>query len=82
MPSWSGLLPRQVSNSAQYCLATRNIPCLLLIITIRFNCGDKKILSNIKKSQNIMTKTIFLSHVTHNVFKRVDETVGLLQMSV
>ena len=32
------------------------IPCLVLIITIRFTCGDTKILSNIKMSQNIMTR--------------------------
>ena len=30
------------------------MPCLLLTIMIRFTCGDTKILSNIKISQNIM----------------------------
>ena len=34
------------------------IPCLLLIITIRFTCGDTKILSNIKMSQIIMTRIV------------------------
>ena len=34
------------------------MPCLLLIITIRFTCGDTKILSNIKMSQNIMTRIV------------------------
>ena len=28
-------------------------PCLLIIITLRFTCGENKILSDIKKSQNI-----------------------------
>ena len=32
------------------------MPCLLLIITILFTCGDTKIWSNIKMSQNIMTR--------------------------
>ena len=36
------------------------IPCLLLIITILFTCGDTKILSNIKMSQNIMTRIVVL----------------------
>ena len=30
------------------------IPCLLLIITLRFTCGEIKIWSNIKKFQNII----------------------------
>ena len=34
------------------------MPCLLLTITIRFTCGDTKILSNIKMSQNIMTRIV------------------------
>ena len=34
------------------------IPWLLLIIKIRFTCGDEKILSNIKKSRNIMIKMV------------------------
>ena len=34
------------------------IPCLLLIITLRFTCGERKIWSNIKKSQNIMTMIV------------------------
>ena len=33
-------------------------PCLLLLITIPFTCGDKKISSNIIKSQNTMTKIV------------------------
>ena len=32
------------------------IPCLLLIITIRFTCGKRKISWNNKNSQTIMTK--------------------------
>ena len=31
------------------------IPCFLLIITLCFTCGERKIWSNIKKSRNIMT---------------------------
>ena len=34
------------------------IPCLSLVITIRFTCGDTKILSNIKMSQNIMIRIV------------------------
>ena len=34
------------------------ISCLLLIIMIRFTCGERKIWQNIKKSQNIMTKIV------------------------
>ena len=34
------------------------MPCSLLIITIRFTCGETKILSNIKMSQNIMTRIV------------------------
>ena len=30
------------------------MPCLLLVITLRFTCGEKKIWYNIKVSQNIM----------------------------
>ena len=33
------------------------IPCLLLIITFRFTCGERKIWPNMKKSQNIMIAT-------------------------
>ena len=44
------------------------------IITIRFSCGDTKILSNIKMSQNIMTRIVDVTktkkktvalHITH-----------------
>ena len=31
------------------------IPCLLLIVTLRFTCRETKIWSNIQKFQNIMT---------------------------
>ena len=31
------------------------IPCLLLIITLRSTCGEKKVWQSIKKSQNIMS---------------------------
>ena len=46
------------------------IPCLLLIITTRFICGDQNILSNIKMSQSILTRIagreiVFLSHLSH-----------------
>ena len=34
-------------------------PCLLPIITIPFTCGDTKILSNIKMSQNIMPRIVW-----------------------
>ena len=34
------------------------IPCLLVIITLRFTCGEGKIWSNIKKYQNIMIKCL------------------------
>ena len=34
------------------------IPCLLLIIMLRFTCGDSKSWSNIKMSQNIMTMIV------------------------
>ena len=37
-----------------------NVPCLLLIITIRFTCGDTKTLSNIKMSKNIMSRIVDL----------------------
>ena len=40
------------------CWVNSYIPCLLLIITIHFTCGDKKSSSNIKKSQNIMTRIV------------------------
>ena len=33
-------------------------PCFLLIITFHFTCGKRKIWSNIKKSQNIMTMIV------------------------
>ena len=32
--------------------------CLLLIIFLRFTCGEKKILPNIKKSKNIITVVV------------------------
>ena len=34
------------------------IPCLLLIITLRFTCGEAKIFATIKKSQNDMNMMI------------------------
>ena len=34
------------------------MPNLFLINTIRFTCGDKKISSNIKKSENIMSRIV------------------------
>ena len=34
------------------------MPCLLLIVTIHFTCGERRIWENIKKSQNIMTKIV------------------------
>ena len=34
------------------------MPCLLLIIAIRFTRGDTKILSNIKMSENIMARIV------------------------
>ena len=34
------------------------IPCLLLIIALRFTCGESKICGNIKISQNIMTMIV------------------------
>ena len=34
------------------------ILCLLLIIMIRFTCGDTKVLPNIKMSQNIITRIV------------------------
>ena len=40
------------------CKTNLLIPCLLLIITLRFTCGERKIWSNIKKSQNIMTMIV------------------------
>ena len=40
------------------------IPCLLLIITIHFTCGDTKILSNIKMSQNIMARIVVMVNLT------------------
>ena len=36
------------------------IPFLLLIITLRFTCGQKKIWSNIRKSQIILTMNVSL----------------------
>ena len=36
------------------------ILCFLRIITIRFTCGDTKILANIKMSQNILTRIVGL----------------------
>ena len=36
------------------------IPCLLLIITFLFTCGEKKICSSIKMSQNIMNIVVAL----------------------
>ena len=38
------------------------IPCLSLIITIRFAFRDKKISANIKKSQNIMNRIVVTSY--------------------
>ena len=35
------------------------------MITIRFTCGDTKILSNIKMSQNIMTRIVEKLVFTH-----------------
>ena len=35
-----------------------HIPCLLIMITLRFTGGERKIWQNIRKSQNIMTMTI------------------------
>ena len=34
--------------------------CFLLIITFCFTCGEKKIWSNIKKPQNIMTMIVYV----------------------
>ena len=34
--------------------------CLLLTITLRFTCGERKICSNIKKSQRIMSTIVVL----------------------
>ena len=34
------------------------IPCLLLIITLGFTCGERKICSTIKKCQNIMNMIV------------------------
>ena len=39
-------------------------PCLLLIITVCFTCGEKKIWSNIKKSQNFMTDCSYITTYT------------------
>ena len=39
-------------------LRTTCIPRLLVIITLRFTCGEGKIWSNIKKYQNIMIKCL------------------------
>ena len=36
------------------------IPCLLLIIKLRLTCGETKIWSDIKKSQNIMNMIVGL----------------------
>ena len=36
------------------------IPCLQVIITYRFTCGERKICQNIKKSQNIMKVVVGL----------------------
>ena len=33
-------------------------PCLLLIITFRFTCGERNIWSNIRKSQNVITTIV------------------------
>ena len=38
---------------------------LLIIVTIRFTCGEEKICSNIKEFQNIMTMATFFRYVTH-----------------
>ena len=35
---------------------------LLLIITLRFTCGERKIFSTIKKSQNILNMIVVESH--------------------
>ena len=45
------------------------MPCLLLIIMIRFTCGERKISWNIKKSQNIMAKIVVWSvgHMDPNI---------------
>ena len=34
------------------------IPCLLVIITLRFTCGEKKNWQSIKKSQNVMSMIV------------------------
>ena len=40
---------------------TLYIPYLLLVIALRLTCGEKKIWSNIKKCQNIMTRIVALT---------------------
>ena len=35
-----------------------DIPCLLVIITLRFTCGEKKNWQSIKKSQNVMSMIV------------------------
>ena len=50
------------------------IPCLLLIVTLRFTCGETKIWSNFQKSQNIMTRikvglALFSTLSTHSEAK-------------
>ena len=57
------------------------IPCLLLTITVRFSCGDTKILSNIKISQNIITRIvwkIFFCFLSLNKQLQLLKTVILL----
>ena len=39
-------------------MSLKGLPCLLLMMTLRFTCGGKKIWSNIKKSQIIMTMIV------------------------
>ena len=41
------------------------MPCLLLIIILLFTWGERKIRSNIKKSQNIMTMILFKGRSKH-----------------
>ena len=42
--------------------------CLLLIITLRFTCGEKKISSSIKMSQNIMNMFVDLMIAKEGIY--------------
>ena len=57
------------------------IPCLLLRIRLYFTCGIKKIWSNIKKSQNIMTMILVEKNKHSLLLYRCVKIIGIRSYS-